>query len=438
MHSSDGRATKIALFSFGTPQMRAFHAAWVAFFLCFFAWFGIAPLMTVVRDELHLTKAQVGNIIIASVAVTVLARLIVGSVCDRVGPRRTYSALLVISAIPVMGIGLADSYESFLVFRLGIGVIGASFVVTQFHTTLMFAPNVVGTANAVTAGWGNLGGGVAQVGMPALFAALIGLGLAPTSAWRVAMLIVGVLCLVAGVAYYRVTRDTPHGDFRELRATGRMPLRVSKRGTFRAAARDPRVWALFVLYGACFGIELLMHNIAALYFTDYFGMGLGAAGILAGTFGVMNVFARAAGGYLGDRFGVRYGLSARVQWLFVTVLGEGVFLILFSQMTSVALAIPAMIVFGIFVQMATGATFAVVPFVNREAVGSVSGIVGAGGNAGAVAAGFMFKGAFAWDTALLILGVVVTVASFAAFAVRLVPEAVEQPQAIWARSSKAA
>jgi MFS transporter, NNP family, nitrate/nitrite transporter len=410
--------------------MRAFHAAWVAFFLCFFAWFGIAPLMTVVRDELHLTKAQIGNIIIASVAVTILARLIVGWVCDQVGPRRTYSALLVIGSIPVMGIGLAHSYETFLVFRLGIGIIGASFVVTQYHTTLMFAPNVVGTANAATAGWGNLGGGVTQLAMPLLFTALIGLGLAPTSAWRIAMLIVGVLCLLAGIAYYFVTQDTPDGNF--------VRKRASKRGTFRAAARDPRVWALFVIYGACFGVELLIDNIAALYFTDYFEMGIGTAGAVAAVFGLMNVVARAAGGYFGDRFGVRYGLHARVRWLFATVLFEGLFLMLFSQMSSAALAIVTMMVFGLFVQMACGATFAVVPFVNRDAVGSVSGIVGAGGNAGAVAAGFLFKGAFAWDTALLIIGAIVTVSSFAALAVRLVPEAAEVPQAIEARSSKAA
>ena len=41
-------------------QIRTFHMTWFAFFLCFFAWFGIAPLMKVVRDELALTKEQVG------------------------------------------------------------------------------------------------------------------------------------------------------------------------------------------------------------------------------------------------------------------------------------------------------------------------------------------------------------------------------------------
>ena len=116
--------------------MRAFHVTWLAFFLCFFGWFGIAPLMAVVRDDHKLTADQVANTIIASTAITIIARLVVGWLCDRVGPRLTYTWLLVIGALPVMGIGLAHRYETFLLFRFGIGIVGAAFVVTQFHTSI--------------------------------------------------------------------------------------------------------------------------------------------------------------------------------------------------------------------------------------------------------------------------------------------------------------
>lgn len=104
---TDDRAVGIDLKSFSTPQMRAFHMSWLAFFLCFFGWFGIAPLMAVIRDELLLTKTQVGNTIIASVAATVIARPIFGWLCDRFGPRRTYAWLLILGALPVASIGLA-------------------------------------------------------------------------------------------------------------------------------------------------------------------------------------------------------------------------------------------------------------------------------------------------------------------------------------------
>jgi NNP family nitrate/nitrite transporter-like MFS transporter len=175
---------------------------------------------------------------------------------------------------------------------------------------------------------------------------------------------------------------------------------------------------LFVIYGACFGIELTINNIAALYFTDYFGLALGSAGAMAAAFGLMNLFARTLGGLSGDWFGAKWGLRGRVTWLFMALFCEGLALMFFSQMTTLAIALPALIVFSLFVQMSEGATYSVVPFINKKALGAVAGIVGAGGNAGAVAAGFLFKGSLEWPLALLILGTVVTASSFLAFTVR--------------------
>jgi NNP family nitrate/nitrite transporter-like MFS transporter len=424
---SDGKATRIELLNFSSPPMRAFHMTWMAFFLCFFAWFGIAPLMAVVRDELRLTKDQVGWCIIGSVAATVLARLLAGWMCDRIGPRLTYTWLLLLGSLPVMAIGLAHDFTTFLIFRVLIGAIGASFVITQYHTSRMFAANCVGTANATAAGWGNLGGGVTQLAMPLLFAALITLlGISEAASWRLAMVVVGVLCALTGVAYYFLTQDTPRGNYRELRAAGRMPAVQATEGAFAEALRDRRVWALFLIYGACFGMELTIDNIAVLYFIDNFdyfrqldqGEALRTAGMIAAMFGGMNLFARAIGGWVADKCGNRWGFSGRVKWLFLALFGEGIGLMLFSQATTLTLAIPLMITFAMFVKMSNGATYAVVPFINRRALGAVSGIVGAGGNAGAVALGFLFKSeAIDWHTALFIAGVGVTCISFASFAI---------------------
>ncbi|MEW4489907.1 MFS transporter [Thalassoglobus sp. JC818] len=423
-----GKATRIRLFDFKSPQMRAFHMSWFAFFLCFFAWFGIAPLMKVVRDELDLTREQIGWCIIGSVAVTVLARLVIGWLCDRIGPRLAYTWMLILGSIPVMTIGLASDFTSFLLFRVAIGVIGASFVITQYHTSIMFAPNCVGTANATTAGWGNLGGGVTQLVMPLVFAGFVGiLGFSEAVSWRASMFVAGVLCALTGVAYYFLTQDTPEGNFAELRAAGKLPEKKQAAGAFLEACKDYRVWALFVIYGACFGIELTINNVAALYFVDYFDYfqtmdplkAVGVAGSIAGLFGLMNIFARTTGGIFGDKFGNKWGLSGRVKWLFITLFCEGIALMIFSQMNVLTLAIPTLIIFSLFVQMSEGATFSVVPFINKKALGAVAGIVGAGGNAGAVAAGFLFKAeGISWPTALFILGVIVTCVSFVTFTVR--------------------
>ncbi|MFT5289036.1 MAG: NNP family nitrate/nitrite transporter-like MFS transporter [Planctomycetota bacterium] len=415
----ENKATRIELFNLKTPQMRAFHMSWFSFFLCFFAWFGIAPLMAIVRDELSLTQAQIGNTIIASVAITIVARLVIGVLCDRVGPRISYTILMIVGSLPVMGIGLAHSYESFLLFRLGIGVIGASFVITQYHTSVMFAPNCVGTANATSAGWGNLGGGVTQMVMPLVLAGFVGLGYTEVISWRLAMVVAGAVCFVTGIAYFFLTQDLPNGNFKDLRARGEMPEKIKTKGTFILAAKDPRVWSLFLVYGACFGIELTINNIAALYFIDYFGLGLATAGLVAGLFGLMNIFARTTGGIIGDKFGHTGGLKGRVRWLFIAILVEGIALMAFSRMDALPVAIGSMVIFSMFTQMSEGATYSVVPFINKKALGSVSGIVGAGGNMGAVGAGFLFKSeAITWPTALLILGAIVTVVSFFALTVR--------------------
>src|SRR5690606_3137735 len=139
---------------------------------------------------------------------------------------------------------------------LAIGVIGASFVITQYHTSVMFAPNVVGTANATTAGWGNMGGGITQMIMPLIFAGFVAAGYADQSAWRYAMVVPGVALFIMGWVYYAFTQDTPEGNFKELRAAGKLEPKSKSKGAFRAALKDYRVWGLFLIYGACFGVEL--------------------------------------------------------------------------------------------------------------------------------------------------------------------------------------
>ncbi|MFY0990087.1 NarK family nitrate/nitrite MFS transporter [Halomonas sp. C05BenzN] len=420
------KANRIRLLHFSSPQMRAFHFSWFAFHICFFGWFGIAPLMAVVREDLALTQTQIGNTIIASVAITVVVRLLIGVLCDRIGPRKAYTGLLILGSIPVMGIGLANSFETFLLARLAIGAIGASFVITQYHTTMMFAPNVVGTANATSAGWGNLGGGTTQILMPLIFSGLLMLGVSETLGWRLAMVVPGVVLFITGICYYLFTQDAPNGNFEDLRARGELPPANGDSGagqTFLAAARDLRVWALFVVYAICFGVELTINNIAAIYFFDHFDLTLATAGMIAGLFGLMNVFARTMGGVFSDLFARNGGLKGRVRWLFIALVCEGIALVAFSQMHVLSYAIGIMLVFSLFVQMAEGATYGVVPFINKKALGAVAGIVGAGGNVGAVAAAFLFRTeALTYQQGLFYLGLTVLVLASCALLVRFSAE----------------
>ncbi len=413
------KAVRIDLFDFKTIPMRTFHMTWMAFFLSFFGWFAIAPLMPLVRHDLGLTKMQIGNTIIASVAITIIARLLIGWLCDRIGPRRTYAALLIVGSLPIMAIGLAHDYQSFLLFRLAIGAIGASFVLTQYHTSVMFAPNCVGTANATAAGWGNLGGGITQMVMPLILAAVMSFGLSESLGWRLSMVVPGLLLFFMGFAYLRWTKDFPMGNMEELRVQGILPARKQIKGIFRGAMKDYRVWALGLIYGASFGVDLTMNNIAALYFTDQFHLPIAQAGLMAGLYGSLNLFSRALGGFCSDRFAHRLGLRGRVIFLGSILFVGGSLLMVFSRMTVLPWAIGAMLSFALFINMSNGGTYALVPFINKKALGAVAGIIGAGGNLGGVLFGFLFRdGKISTMDGLLYLGMTVALMALLTFTVK--------------------
>ncbi len=401
---------KLNVLSFSGVQMRTFHIAWFTFFVCFFGWFGLAPLMPTIREDLGLTKPQIGNIIIAAVSATILARLIIGRLCDTWGPRLTHTTLLVIGSIPVFLVGLANSYTTFLLFRFAIGVIGASFVITQFHTSMMFAPKIKGTANAVAGGWGNLGGGITNMVMPLIFAAIVGWGYSKSEAWRLAMVFPGVLMLITAFLNYKFTKDTPAGNYADIDRS------ASKKDFSWSVLADLRVWALALAYAVCFGMEITFDNIAALHFVDSFKLDQTSAGFWAGVFGAMNIFARAVGGIVADKIGDKYGMRGK-GWLLGAVLAlEGLGLVFFSQAGTLTIAIISMLTFAMFLKMANGATYAIVPFINQKNLGTVAGIVGAGGNVGGMLFGFLFKSeSITYAQAFMYIGAIVMVVAVIVF-----------------------
>lgn len=378
--------SKLKIFSLQGVQMKTFHTTWLMFFVCFFGWFGLAPLMPTIREELHLTKAQVGNLIIVSVSTTIVARLIIGRLCDIWGPRKTAIRLLLVGSLPVFLVGLSKDYTTFLLFRAAIGIIGASFVITQFHCSMMFAANIKGTANAVAGGWGNLGGGVTNMVMPLIFAAIVGMGFTKGEAWRYAMAVPGVMMLIVALLYHKYTKDTPAGNYKDIGYREK----ADKKTDWKVLA-DWRIWALTIAYAMCFGMEITFDNVASLHFVDTFKLSQASAGFWAGIFGMMNLFARALGGIVSDRVGRKSGMRGKGLLLAGMLLMEGIGLIIFAQAGSLSMAIVSMLSFALFLKMANGATYGMVPFVNEKNVGLISGIVGAGGNLGGMLFGFLFK-----------------------------------------------
>ena len=122
-------ADKLNLLNFSAPRIRLLHLSWVAFFITFVVWFSHAPLMGHLREAFDLTADQVKALLILNVALTIPARVVIGSLVDRFGPRLVFGSLLILSAFPCWAFAMANSFEQLAVTRLLLGFVGAGFVV---------------------------------------------------------------------------------------------------------------------------------------------------------------------------------------------------------------------------------------------------------------------------------------------------------------------
>ena len=162
----------------------------------------------------------------------------------------------------------------------------------------------------------------------------------------------------------------------------------------------------------CFGMEITFDNVASLHFVDTFHLSQHSAGFWAGCFGFMNLFARALGGFLSDKAGVRWGMRGKGLLLTGALLLEGIGLITFAHAPSFSIAIVCMLSFALFLKMANGATYGIVPFVDEKNIGLISGVVGAGGNLGGMAFGFLFKSeSITYAQAFTYIGVTIVLAA---------------------------
>ncbi|CAJ1338029.1 unnamed protein product [Effrenium voratum] len=349
----------------------------------------LAKCVCTIQTECHTTIA---NAAVASSASSIVVRVALGTLLERYGPVNVQSSLLTFGAIWVAMSGAVRKPWHFVSIRFFIGVTGGTFVTTQFWCSLMFAPNVVGTANATAAGWGNLGGGVAQIVMVSLlFEPLVSSGFDADKAWRLAMLVPALLLFLCAGLLKLLCWDTPTAARFSVAVTGKR--KEPSFWDYVEVLKDVRVLVMLFQYSACFGTEIVMNNQLATHFRTYFQMPSADASALAGAFGLMNLFARSLGGISSDLLFKRFGFCGRIWAQFFCLVFEAISLFCFglvdnSQPWYVALAV--LICFSLFVQMAEGTSFAIVPFMNPQQLAIVSALVGAGGNLGATIASFLF------------------------------------------------
>lgn len=432
---------KINLFALGDPKIKTLHITWFAFFLTFVVWFNHAPMLVFMKEAFDMTSQQVKALMILNVALTIPARIVIGILVDKIGPRKVYSSLLVMSSFICLAFAFADSYERLALLRFLMGFVGAGFVIGIRMVGEWFPHRTVGVAEGIYGGWGNFGSAAAALSLPTL--ALMYGG---EDGWRYAIGTTGVIAGIYGVFYYMVARNTPKGStyFKPKKAGGlevtsqkdlylyllmNIPMyialavlawKLSPSGVaLLSETAMYAIWGLLLVlycyqtsqiwkvnrehlaegvpemdkykfkqvaildwsYFVTFGSELAVVSMLPLFFLETFdGLDPVKAGMLASGFAFMNLVARPTGGWFSDNFGRRRSLMILIGGLAV-----GYFVL--SQVSSgwwIPAAVVATMCCSFFVQAGEGAVFAMVPLIKRRMTGQIAGMAGAYGNVGAV------------------------------------------------------
>jgi NNP family nitrate/nitrite transporter-like MFS transporter len=433
--------SKMNLLNFADPKIKTLHITWFAFFLTFVVWFSHAPLMVFIKEAFDLSSAQVKALLILNVALTIPARIVIGILVDKYGPRIIYSCLLVSSSFICTGFAMAESFEQLALFRFLLGFVGAGFVIGIRLVGEWFPAKQVGIAEGIYGGWGNFGSAAGAMTLPTLALAFGG-----DDGWRYALGLTGIIAGVYGIFFYFAARNTPKGStyFKPKKSGGlevtswndfyfyifmNIPMyialavlawKLSPTGVKLLTTETMYImWAslllLFIVqvkaiwhvnkenlthgvadiekydfkqvaildvsYFVTFGSELAVVSMLPLFFLETFeGLSAVQAGMLASGFAFMNLVARPTGGWFSDKFGRRKSLM-------ILVGGLAIGYMVLSQIDGtwmIPLAVLATMACSFFVQAGEGAVFAIVPLVKRRMTGQIAGMAGAYGNVGAV------------------------------------------------------
>lgn len=429
------------MFGFTGKQKSALHLTWVAFFLTFVAWFNMAPFHSAMMKFAGLSSDQIHTLMIANVALTIPARILIGALVDGYGPKNVFSCLLLFASGVCFYFALATDFTSFLIARLLMGIVGAGFVVGIKMVAEWFPPGKMGIAQGIYAGWGNFGAAAAAFSLP-----VIGLLFSEETGWRVATAFPGLLCLLWAGVYWKYAEELPEQG-RKFKVSLSHSIAVTSRrdmalqvglllpiygallvfiwklthpplpilspgiaGFFYSgivilfavsawaciqnnsarisAGRIPKeeqyefrqVLILSLVYALTFGSNLAVISMFPRFLETHFQLNVASAGALGSSFAILNLVARPAGGWLSDIIGRR-------RTLFILVLGTMVSYFLISKAISgwpLGVVIGLALLCSMFLQAGSGACYAMVPLIRKDLTGKMAGMVGAYGNVGAV------------------------------------------------------
>jgi len=333
--------------------------ATLGFALNFWAWALLSPLAVSFTAALHLSPFQQSLLVAVPVVVGSLGRIPVGALTDRFGGRVMFPVVSLVTAVPVVYLGLwgHSSLAALLVGGFFLGVAGTAFAVGVPFVSAWFPPERRGFAVGV---FGAGMGGTA-------ISALTTVKLVDAHSLRTPFMITAVALVVYGVVAAAVLRDAPGRALQTGSIVARMRSALGLRITWQASA----------LYAIGFGGYVAFSVYLPTYLKNAYGLTPADASNRMAGFVVLAVVMRPVGGWLSDR--VRAASVLTVA--FAVVAGAAL-----VQSTTPDLAPVGTIDFlamAAALGAASGATFALVAQrAPANQVGSVTGIVGAAGGLG--------------------------------------------------------
>jgi NNP family nitrate/nitrite transporter-like MFS transporter len=333
--------------------------ATTGFTLNFWAWALLGPLAPGIKDRLHLSFLAQSLLVAVPVVVGSVGRIPVGALTDRFGARLMFPLVSLLTVVPVLILAFVQSsYPAMIAAGVFLGIGGTSFAVGVPLVAGWYPPRRRGFAIGV------FGVGMGGTAVANLTTVRLSHALGDRSPF---FLVAAVLVGYAAVAFLLI-RDAPGA----VSGAGGSPLRG-----ILAASRLRVTWQLCFLYAVGFGGFVAFSVYLPAYLRTAYGLATEDAALRTAGFVLLAVLARPIGGTLADRL--------HPVPVLVACFG-GVALLAVVQAFEAAL-VPvgtlALLGMATLLGAASGAVFAFVgKLAPAEAVGAVTGVVGAAGGLG--------------------------------------------------------
>ena len=215
------------------PQQRALWMSTAAFTACFAVWTIFSIIGIEVQKQLGLSETQFGLLIGMPILTGSLIRLILGIWADQHGGRLVQVLVMLAAAAATWMLTYADSYASFLLAAVGVGIAGGAFSVGVAYVSRWFPASRQGLALGIF-GAGNVGAAGTKLLAPMVMVAL---------GWQAVAQYWAIGLAVMAVIFWFTTSDDPEQEQR--RREGAKPpslasmLEPLKTKSKKAAAKKP-------------------------------------------------------------------------------------------------------------------------------------------------------------------------------------------------------